>query len=206
MRVDSVGLEKAIEYFKRAPDIATTAARIAINDVASRGALSLARREISMQINFDPSYLKGDRLGVVKKASNADLSAVIRARQRATSLARFAAPGQPLGQNRAVGGVRVRVKKGQSSVMRSAWLVRLRSGKSLTDDNFNVGLAMRLKPGESIPGKKSVHKAWLIPNEVALLYGPSVDQVFRDVAGDIADPVADMVSGEFYRNFIRLSK
>ena len=206
MRVDSVGLEKAIEYFKRAPDIATTAARIAINDVASRGALSLARREISMQINFDPSYLKGDRLGVVKKASNADLSAVIRARQRATSLARFAAPGQPLGQNRAVGGVRVRVKKGQSSVMRSAWLVRLRSGKSLTDDNFNVGLAMRLKPGESIPGKKSVHKAWLIPNEVALLYGPSVDQVFRDVAGDIADSVADMVSSEFYRNFIRLSK
>jgi len=206
MRVDSVGLEKAIEYFKRAPDIATTAARIAINDVASRGALSLARREISMQINFDPSYSKGDRLGVVKKASNADLSAVIRARQRATSLARFAAPGQPLGQNRAVGGVRVRVKKGQSSVMRSAWLVRLRSGKSLTDDNFNVGLAMRLKPGESIPGKKSVHKAWLIPNEVALLYGPSVDQVFRDVAGDIADPVADMVSSEFYRNFIRLSK
>lgn len=206
MRVDSVGLEKAIEYFKRAPDIATTAARIAINDVASRGALSLARREISMQINFDPSYLKGDRLGVVKKASNADLSAVIRARQRATSLARFAAPGQPLGQNRAVGGVRVRVKKGQSSVMRSAWLVRLRSGKSLTDDNFNVGLAMRLKPGESIPGKKSVHKAWLIPNEVALLYGPSVDQVFRDVAGDIADPVADMVSSEFFRNFIRLSK
>lgn len=206
MRVDAIGLDGALQYFKQVPEIATQAARMAINDVANRGALSLARKEMMLQINFDASYLRGDRLGVVKTATNADLSAVIRARTRATSLARFATPGQPIGQNRAVGGVRVRVKKGGSSTLRSAWLVRLRSGKSLTDDNFNVGLALRIKPGESVPGKKSVHKAWLVPGQVALLYGPSVDQVFRDVSGDIAAPVADMVTAEFFRQFSRLSQ
>lgn len=206
MRVDAIGLRDAREYFKRFPDIANSAARMAINDVANRGALALARREMMTQINFSASYLRGDRLGVVKRASNNDLSAVIRARKRATSLARFAAPGQPIGQNKATAGVRVRVKSGRSSTLRGAWLVRLRRGASVSEDNFNVGLALRLKPGDSVPGKTGVHKSWLIKDQVALLYGPSVDQVFRDVSADISEPVADMVGSEFFRQFARLSR
>jgi hypothetical protein len=45
---------------------------------------------------------------------------------------------------------------------------------------------VRLKPGEqAVMGKKTTHQSWLVPGRVALLYGPSVDQVFRQVADDV---------------------
>jgi hypothetical protein len=83
--------------------------------------------------------------------------------------------------------------------------VRLRKGASLTQDNYNVGLAVRLKPGERLSNKTAAHKSWLIPDSVALLYGPSVDQIFRDVAGDISEPVAALVADQFFRQFARLA-
>ena len=42
--------------------------------------------------------------------------------------------------------------------------------------------------------------------EVALLYGPSVDQVFRDVSEDIAGPVGNMVATEFFRQLTRFTR
>jgi hypothetical protein len=39
---------------------------------------------------------------------------------------------------------------------------------------------------------------------VALLYGPSVDQVFRTVAVDISQPLLVHLENEFLRQFIRL--
>ena len=98
------------------------------------------------------------------------------------------------------------VKNGQSAYLRSAWLVRLRKGASLTEDNYNVGLAVRVKPGDTIAGKHSKHTAWLNPEHtVALLYGPSVDQVFRDVADDNGPKLLNLVANEFFRNFERLA-
>jgi hypothetical protein len=41
---------------------------------------------------------------------------------------------------------------------------------------------------------------------VALLYGPSVDQVFAEVADKVAPTIGDLVAAEFHRNFARLSK
>lgn len=198
------GLADAGDFFKRMPQVNAKAARIAINQVAQRGGLDLARTSILDEIAFPKGYLNDDRLGVTKLATDARLEAVITGRKRATSLARFAAPGTPLG--RGLGnGVRVQVKNGSSTVLRRAWLVRLRAGASLTEDKFNVGLALRVNPGEKVGGKYSAHQSWLVPGVIALLYAPSVDQIFRDVADDIAPRVGEMTAAEFLRQFTRLA-
>lgn len=198
------GLAEAALYFKTFPDQAAKAAQLAINDTLRRGGMKLIQNEMYDQINFPRGYLKGDRLQISQYASQRNLEGVVLARKRATSLARFAAAGTPIGSKGST-GITVRVRKGDSTYIRNAWLVRLKGGASLTEDNYNVGLALRVKPGERIAGKRSEHKAWLIPGRVALLYGPSVNQVFGSVAEDVAKPVLDMVSKEFMRQLERLT-
>lgn len=192
----------AISYFQRLPEVSAKAAVLAINQVAQRGALPLIRSDIMEEVAFPKDYLTDDRLGITKFASSSNLEATITARHRPTSLARFA-PGQQIGSQRKIGVV-VRVGKGGSRVMRNAWLVRLARGEPGSQDGFNVGLAIRLKPGETVQNKRDQRIAWLVPNQVALLYGPSVDQVFQEVSGKVADPVGDMLSTEFLRQFTRL--
>lgn len=193
-------LDDLADYFRTASDATVPAMRMAINDVATRGGMAMIRKEMTDQIAFPSGYLTGDRIGVTKRATNASLEAVITGRKRATSLARFSSA---TGVNQR-GGVSVRVSKGRTTYIRQAWLVRLKKGASLDEDNYNIGLAIRINPGEKI-SKNTLHRSWLIKDQVALLYGPSVDQVFSEVAGDVTGPIGDMVAGEFFRQFARLT-
>lgn len=199
--VASDDLEGLADYFRTAADAAVPAMRMAINDVATRGGMALIREEMTDQIAFPTGYLSGDRIGVTKRATNANLEAVITGRKRATSLARFTS-ARSVNQK---GGVSVRVSKGRTTYLKQAWLVRLKKGASLDEDNYNIGLAIRLRPGEKV-NKKTVHQSWLVAGQVALLYGPSVDQVFQEVAGDVVDPISEMVQDEFFRQFARLTR
>lgn len=185
-------------FFRQLPDKAEKSAQLAINTVANRSGMTLIRRSILEDIAFPRDYLTGDRLGVTKNATPGNLEAVITARKRPTSLARFAAPGTPIGRQ-SKAAVRVRVSRGGGSKTFSkyAWLTRLRNG--------NIGLAIRLKPGETLDNRLG-EPAWLVPNAVALLYGPSVDQVFRHVSADTAGPIGNLVSAEFLRQFTRLTR
>jgi hypothetical protein len=202
--VEMDGLTEYLELFYRMPEITRKAARMAINQVADRGGLRLARDSILDEVNFPKNYLYGDRLRVTRRATDNSLEAVITGRKMATSLARFAAGGSPIGSAMRQ-GVAVRVKThGGTQHLRKAWLVRLRSDKSLTEDKYNVGLAVRVRPGEKVHGKYTKHLRWLVKDTVALLYGPSVDQIFREVADKIAPRVAQMASAEFERQFTRL--
>jgi len=194
--------DELADYFEQMPAVTTEAARLAINDTARGPAIKLARDEMYGQVNFPAGYLGSDRLFVGKLARNSDLEAVVVGRDRPTSLARFATNATP-GQR----GVRVEVHKGQSKMMKKAFIVRLRAGRTVDGQTFNVGLAIRLAPGEKLTNKNfpsEVHASSLGPN-VVLLYGPSVDQVFRSVSGDIAPAVADSAASEFFRQFARLS-
>lgn len=187
----------AVDFFQRLPGVADKAAQLAINTVADRGGMTLIRRSILDEIAFPKDYLTKDRIGVTKKAQPGNLEAVITARQRATSLARFAAPGTPLG-SRARVGVQVGVKRANgTTVLKNAWLTKLRNG--------NVGLAVRIKTGETFGNRNDPITQWLVPGKVALLYGPSVDQVFRDVSEKSAAPIGRMVNDEFLRQFARLA-
>lgn len=195
------GLEEFIGAF---PQATRTAARIALNDVAEGEGLAVYRKAINEQIDFEDGYLTSDRLGVTNKATDSDLAVTITGRQRATSLARFAR-GQSVQSTRRK-GVKVKVKRGGAAqLMERAWLVRLNRGSSQSRDNFNVGLAIRLEPGERLRNKREVRSVQLDQN-VYLLYGPSVDQVFRDVAVTDTPPVLEKVGNEFFRQFFRLTK
>lgn len=210
---ESDGLGDAADYFMRMPEISARAASRAINRVANRDGMRLIQDMMYQDVNFPKGYLDGDRIGVSRLATEQRPEAVIRARQRATSLARFAqggvvGGGQFLsGGGKAVNrGVAVGVRNGGERVLRSAWLVRLRRGASLDEDNYNVGLAVRVKEGDTIAGKNTLHKSWLVPGKVALLYGPSVDQVFRSVADRASAPIAQLVAAEFYRQIDVLTR
>jgi hypothetical protein len=198
--IDFRGLEGLATYFKRFPETAEKAARLAINDAADK-AVTLARRAIIEQVAFKPSYLDSTRLGVKQRARGADLEAVISARDRATSLARFALGTVAFGRPKRPPRVRVKQGGGATSFKRG-FFVKLKRGNALTEDSFNIGLAVRLKKGESLAGSQAAAK---LGGGVYLLYGPSVAQVFNTVRDDIAPEVAEFAAFEFHRQFRRLS-
>lgn len=193
--IDAIGLPYWQDYFDRAPRIARRAARLAINDSAERKGLKLARDAMLAQVNFPSGYLIPPRFELLRRATDDNLVAVIGGRFTPTSLARFTRRSAA-GRGRR-GGVSVQVNPGRSVSLPRAFLVNLRNG--------NVGLAIRLRPGESLQhtvGAKLITSGPLAG--VALLYGPSVDQVFRTVAVDITPPVLDNLQTEFLRQFARL--
>jgi hypothetical protein len=179
-------------YFEQLPDVAEQAAVLALNDVATREGYSLITQTMSKQTNFPKGYLKS-RLNVVRKATRGSLEVAIRGRDRATSLARFAEGQSPA--NTRGRGVRVKIKPGQQRLLRKAFLVSLRNG--------NTGLAVRLKEGETLEHSQA---AVQLANNLYLLYGPSVDQVFRGVAEETAPVLTGQVSRQFLRQFARLSR
>jgi hypothetical protein len=169
----------------------------AINRTADVGRTQAARR-IGQQVAFPASYLNPaqKRLFVSRKATRATLEARITARARPTSLARFVSGSAAGGQ-----GLRVEVKPGSTRFLRRAFLIKLRAGSANIDTKSNMGLAVRLKPGDDLRNKKSVVK---MARGLYLLYGPSVDQVFLDnsgqgVADDIAPDLAEKLTEEFLR-------
>lgn len=192
------------QYLDAFPKNTRTAARIALNGVAEGEGLAVYRKGINEQIDYPDGYLNTDRLGVTTKAQDDKLAVTISGRQRATSLARFAR-GQTVQSTRRK-GVDVRVKRGGAAQhIDRAWLVKLNRGSSSSRDNFNVGLAIRLEPGERLRNKREVRSVQLDQN-VYLLYGPSVDQVFRDVMVTETAPVLEKIGKEFFRQFFRLNK
>ncbi|MCQ4311691.1 phage tail protein [Pseudomonas stutzeri] len=161
-------------------------ARQAINRTTDR-TRTRSDREIRKQVAFPARYLSS-RLTVSKKASGRSLEAVITGRDRPTSLARFA-KNKDIGAARRKGGVSVSVGPGQTRFMSGAFLMQLRGG--------NLGLAIRLKEGESMRNKRKMTR---VGKGLYLLYGPSVDQVFRSVADEHAAPeAADYLEREFIR-------
>lgn len=191
-----LGLE---DYLEAAPENTRKAASMAMNDVIGGTGLARYRRAISDQVNFPMGYLNDDRFGVDQKASPNRLVASLVARQRPTSLARFATSGS-VGSK---GGVSVQVKRGGgSTLMKGAFLVRLRAGTAL--EGGNLGLAVRLKPGQQLDKRDTSRMVHLEAN-VVLLYGPSIDQVLNNSVAETETPeVLDATATEFYRQFARL--
>lgn len=189
------GLEQLSDIGKLPEDILRKA-RQAINTTARRTRAESAR-QIRQQVNFPARYLsdgQNGRLAVSQYAKGTTLEAKIAGRERPTSLARFAR-GTPESSRRQ-GGVNVGVKPGSSRWMGKAFLLRLPQGSTLTDTQYNLGLAIRLKPGESVQNKKFMVR---LGGGLYLLYGPSVNQVFREVAEDAAPDAADFLEREFVR-------
>lgn len=167
------------------------AAQRAINRTADRTRTESARR-IRKEVAFPAAYLNpsAGRLTVARRAGQGSLEAVIRGQFRPTSLARFVV-GTPRG-----GGVSVMVEPGMARFMRRAFLVRLRQGSGSVETKANKGLAIRLRPGETLENKRTARR---LSSGLYLLYGPSVDQVFRTVSQDVSPQATAQLEAEFLR-------
>lgn len=199
--LDLSSLIELEEYLDAAPENTRKAASLAMNGVIGGPAgLGVYRKAIAAEVAFPPGYLDDSRFGMDQRATPDNLVASLVARQRPTSLARFATSGVVGGK----GGVSVRVSnKGGGAFLKSAFLVRLRAGTSL--DGGNVGLAIRLKPGQTL-NKKDASRMVHLEANVVLLYGPSIDQVLNTAVAEEQTPVVlDNVGTEFFRQFARLS-
>lgn len=194
------GLTDIQNYLALAPEATARAARLAINDTTRRVAVRESVRLMEEEVAFPPGYLTDPRRFRIKKfATDSDLEASVYAQQRPTSLARFSTGG-------AVGraGVRVQISRGRSREMGRAFLIRLPQGRGpVTDEAFNLALAIRLGQGETIANKRVM--ATSMGNGLYLLYGPSVNQVFRTVSTEVAPQVADELATQFVRQFVRLT-
>lgn len=206
MKVEFRGLDQLESYFRDFPDLANAAARLSINS-ASRYAARLASKHVRAQVAFKRSYIGAagehdSKIRIKKFASSNDLEAVIAALDRPTSLARFSVSKPSFGRPKSPPRVRVKTGGGTKAI-KKGFFVRLKRGKQLTEDHFNIGLAVRLKEGEKIQGSQ---RAKALGGGVYLLYGPSVAQVFNTVREDIAPGVADFSAQEFFRQFGRLAR
>lgn len=188
----STGLKDALKYFEQLPEVATQAAVLAVNQIAGGSAIVGLKRQMRKEVAFPSGYLEDGRLTVVQKATRNSIEAIIRGRDRPTSLARFATGAPGIRQK---GGVRVIVKPGQTRTLKSAFLIKLRNG--------NTGLAVRLKPGDTLQKSTGAVK---LANNLYLLYGPSVDQVFNSVAEDQLPIIGENLNQEFLRQFARLAR
>lgn len=190
--ISTEGFLDAAKALDRTNQNIDKAAALGVNR-AARDGRTLASRQIRDEINYPRSYLGGEqgRLMIAQRATQANPEAIIRGRDRPTSLARFAASPIRFGRQN---GVRVRVSAlGAGQTLRAGFYIRLK--------NNNVGLAIRLKKGESLHGSTAAKK---LADGLWLLYGPSVDQAFHLVARDIVGEVGDIARDEFFRQLDRL--
>lgn len=164
------------------------AALRAVNYATGRARTSSSKK-IRNRVNLPARYLSGaqGRL-TATKASQSNLETVITGRRRATSLARYAAGGS---RGR---GVRVKVlRAGPAKYLKRGFLMPLRAGKDgpLT----NMGLAVRTdgKP------PSSAFKPFKINENLYLLYGLSVDVLFRGVIDEVSPEIQDDMEREFFR-------
>lgn len=182
---------------KKSPAQIARLASMAINKAADR-ARTRGAASIRQQVAFPANYLRGDesRLAVRKPRATADnLEAIITGRHRATSLARFSnTTSQARGRKQ--GGLNIQVKPGEAKFVKGAFLVKLRAGATKTDTKFNLGVAIRLKNGQR---PRNTRAAVQLDHNVWLLYGPSVDQVWRSVREDISPEITEYLVGEFER-------
>lgn len=175
--------------------------RRAVNAAATLGR-KRAADEVLKSVNLPADYVapRNHRLEITRYATRSNAEAVISARSRNTSLARFAQTSYA--QSRASrAGVSVEVTPGSVKRMQGAFLIKLKAGKADLDTKSNLGLAVRTKDGRPPPGYKPVQLA----KNLWLLYGPSVAQILHSdknaggVATDISPEIADKLETEFFR-------
>lgn len=195
--LNTVSLDQFSALVDSAPDKARRAASLAINDTA-RKYRTIAKREMLKQVAWPSSYLGNateGRLQVSRFSSPTDLNAAITGRWQPTSLARFAknrpsnARAWPRGRS-----IQIMIKPGTVRQFDHAFFLNLKNG--------NLGLAVRVKSDDELRGSTA---ARLIFPHVYLLYGPSVNQVFRGVSKDLVPGASLQLAQEFNRQFTRLT-
>lgn len=185
--IEQIGLSVAIEHMEELPVSIKAALVRSVNAVVPK-AFDLSVERITGQVALTPAYVRS-RLYISQRATTTDPMAVISGRVRSTQLRRY--QGTQLytkakipGKKR-LAGVSVKVKAGGSTkVLKHAWIIKLKYGDADAKLGLTRGIAQRTGPGR---------------NDFRILYGPSVDQVFRDVKDEIRPDVQQMLADEWIK-------
>lgn len=211
--VDGSGLTAISDFvLSRFPNAVKRAMQLSVNDTA-RDALKLGGDAMRKQVRFPDDYLnQPERFWISQFATADNAEAHITARSRATSLRRFAV-GDPTpdstrghgGKGQQALGIQVEVRPGNVINFRSGFVIPLRPVAEM--GGVNYGIAVKLKAGQVPPIKKSVFSEAQLGHAYYILYGPSVDQVFKGVAKDIAPEVTSRLDAEFQRQlYVQIGK
>lgn len=150
-----------------------------------------AKKEMQKQVAWPKGYLNEQRFSKSVHGRGSAVQGKISARFRATSLARFATSRSSLfsgkGPKARARELSVTVKPGRTKVVQRGFLMKLRNG--------NIGLAVALLPGQRETGRYE----WKTKDgrTIRMLYGPSVDQVFRSVSKEDSRKYARHMNDRF---------
>ena len=168
---------RGIKDFEKRLEEAETKTLRAASSALNKGADYLRKRgveEVVKQVSLTRPYARKN-LTVTERAQpkHGRLSSTVTGRKRPTSLLRF--DGVDLGRGK---GVSVNVA-GRRRVIRRGFPMKL---KGRGGQGENVGLAIRLPKNDRIKNKRIVRKPLFKDKDTGiwLLYGPSVDQIFRN--------------------------
>lgn len=173
--VDRAQLADAISAFEFVGGNTSDAIRIAINKTAPK-IRTLSSVKIREQVRLSASYVK-DKM-TIRKATKASLSGSINTPKRGLLLSKFSTDTQvasdgirwirpPLVPS---GGIRVKVKPSGSTKTVSNGAAGDKPFYIILKDSRALGIARR----------KSRYR-----NDIEVLHGPSLSQVFDDVRGDV---------------------
>ena len=209
--INTSGLKGLQKYLQTAPEEASKAMVTSIN-AAARFAFAESSRQMRAEVNFSQEYIgsaeAGNRLKITLYATKEAPEARLRADPRPVSLARFAVNRSAFNSRN---GIDVEVHKGKRTHLPTGFLIKLAQGNRTIDDtSFNIGLAVRLKPGQTLDKRVMVqYRAQIRAGRTKtdeglyLLYGPSVDQVFNETREKVTPAVLAFLEREFLRQFLR---
>lgn len=186
-----------LESLDRLPAEIRKALQLTVN-ATTRRTHAASVKEIRRQVAFPAGYLSGSksRLNMTKFATDGDFEGRITGRSRPTSLARFV-HGTPRASGGAATakGVNIEVKPGLARRLPGAFIMKLRAGSG-DGDAFNLGLAVRTRNGRK-PG--NAYKPVKLGENLWLLYGPAVDQVFNKTRDLVRPDAEEFMEREFNR-------
>ena len=171
-------------------------------NTAARDYRTEAARRIRSKINLPAGAVspRSGNLSVSRRASVNNLESRIRARGRPRGLASYSNGGK-VGR----AGVAVSVTPATTKYLPKAFLIRLRGlDGSTAPDKANIGLAVRLGPGQRITNKLYNIK---VGTGLYLLYGPSLRQVFLANSGEgVAKEISPAIIKDIEAEIIRLAE
>ena len=201
--IEARGLDEAAAYTRGLGSKIARALVYSVNDAALFGR-RLTSREIRNRLNFKVKDLTGGdtpKLRISKYAKEADVEAIVSGQDRPTSLASFRVGQATFGRGRRPPRVKVG-RGGGNEQMDRAFYVRLRRGAAaVTAENSNIGLAIRLRPGEQVSNKTNTVK---FGGGLTLLYGPSVGQAMRTLLPEEIDEIGAYQVDRFVHHLQRL--
>lgn len=174
--VDREQIAAALRHFNFVGGNVDDAMRIAINKTAPK-IRTLSSAKIREQVRLSAAYVK-DKL-TIRRATRAKLSGAISAEKRGLLLTKFSTDAQASSDGirwlrppaRPAGGIRVKVKPSGGTKKVSPGSDGGQPFYIVLKNSHALGIARRIGSGR---------------NDIEVLHGPSISQVYNDVRNDVA--------------------